>query len=66
MKLRIITVVMALSGSFDCTLKLWDAASGALVRTFEGHGSYVFFRRVFSGRLHGAVGELRRDSQALI
>ena len=26
-----------LSGSEDNTLKLWDAATGALVRTFEGH-----------------------------
>ena len=26
-----------LSGSWDKTLKLWDAATGALVRTFEGH-----------------------------
>ena len=26
-----------LSGSYDKTIKLWDAASGALFRTFEGH-----------------------------
>jgi predicted NACHT family NTPase len=26
-----------LSGSGDNTLKLWDAASGQLIRTFEGH-----------------------------
>ena len=28
--------VRVLSGSFDGTLKLWDAASGHLMRTFEG------------------------------
>jgi len=27
----------ALSGSEDGTLKLWDAASGQLLRTFEGY-----------------------------
>ena len=26
-----------LSGSYDKTLKLWDAATGALLRTFQGH-----------------------------
>ena len=30
-----------LSGSHDNTLKLWDAATGALIRTFEGHSGGV-------------------------
>ena len=30
-----------LSGSWDKTLKLWDAATGALIRTFEGHSDRV-------------------------
>ena len=30
-----------LSGSGDKTLKLWDAASGQLIRTFEGHSDQV-------------------------
>ena len=30
-----------LSGSFDTTAKLWDAATGVLLRTFEGHSSQV-------------------------
>jgi WD40 repeat protein len=30
-----------LSGSQDSTLKLWDAASGQLIRTFEGHTESV-------------------------
>src|SRR5262245_41847391 len=30
-----------LSGSGDNTLKLWDAATGALLRTFRGHSGGV-------------------------
>lgn len=30
-----------LSGSFDTTVKLWDAATGGLIRTFMGHSSLV-------------------------
>ena len=30
-----------LSGNDDKTLKLWDAASGALLRIFEGHADKV-------------------------
>jgi WD40 repeat protein len=30
-----------LSGSEDGTLKLWDAGSGLLLRTFEGHSEAV-------------------------
>jgi WD40 repeat protein len=31
-----------LSGSHDYTVKLWDAATGALIRTFEGHSRDVY------------------------
>ena len=31
-----------LSGSWDNTLKFWDAATGALLRTFEGHSYWLF------------------------
>jgi WD40 repeat protein len=31
----------ALSGSVDKTLKLWDVATGRLLRTFEGHAGWV-------------------------
>jgi WD40 repeat protein len=29
------------SGSYDNTIKLWDAASGELLRTLQGHGGYI-------------------------
>ncbi|KAM6506442.1 hypothetical protein FSOLCH5_013423 [Fusarium solani] len=29
------------SGSVDCTVKVWDAATGACMQTLEGHGSWV-------------------------
>src|ERR1700741_1409424 len=32
---------LALSGSIDRTIKLWDAATGRLLRTFEGHARAV-------------------------
>ena len=32
----------ALSGSFDNTLRLWDASSGRCIRVFEGHSDRVF------------------------
>ena len=35
------TARRVLSGSDDKTLKLWDAATGALLRTFEGHSGSV-------------------------
>jgi hypothetical protein len=31
-----------LSGSLDNTVRLWDAATGALLRTFQGHSALVF------------------------
>jgi WD40 repeat protein len=31
-----------LSGSFDYTLKLWDTATGQLIRTFQGHLGEVY------------------------
>ena len=51
-----------LSGSMDNTIKLWDVASGQLLRTFEGHSdgvSSVAFspdgRQVLSGSLDNTV-----------
>ena len=51
-----------LSGSWDSTLKLWDAASGLLLRTFEGHlgevTSVAFSydgKRVISGSADGTT-----------
>ena len=29
------------SGSYDMTIKVWDLASGACVRTLEGHSGFV-------------------------
>ncbi|RYP49195.1 hypothetical protein DL768_005073 [Monosporascus sp. mg162] len=34
------------SASYDETVRLWDAASGAYRQTLKGHGSYVSDRRV--------------------
>jgi WD40 repeat protein len=31
-----------LSGSNDATIKLWDAATGALIRTFAGHSLTIY------------------------
>jgi WD40 repeat protein/uncharacterized caspase-like protein len=46
----------ALSGSVDKTLRLWDVATGQLLRTFEGHSDWINVvvfspdgRRVLSG-----------------
>lgn len=32
---------MILSGSVDKTLKLWKVSDGSLIRTLEGHASWV-------------------------
>ena len=45
------------SGSGDNTIKLWDAASGRLLRTFEGHSNSVDVSRVLAGRRPHRVGE---------
>ena len=29
------------SGSYDHTVRLWDAATGACVKTLEGHGAWL-------------------------
>lgn len=29
------------SGSYDCTIKLWDTVTGRCMRTLTGHGGYV-------------------------
>ncbi len=29
------------SGSYDTTVRLWDAVTGAALQTFKGHSSYV-------------------------
>ncbi len=51
-----------LSGSDDHTLKLWEASSGRLIRTFEGHSEGVASvsfspngRRVLSGSWHATL-----------
>jgi WD40 repeat protein len=51
-----------LSGSWDKTNKLWDAATGALIRTFEGHSGAVNSvafspdgARVLSGRSDSTI-----------
>ena len=33
---------MVASGSFDSTVRLWDAVTGACVRTLKGHGDSVW------------------------
>ena len=39
------------SGSQDCTLKLWDASSGACLRTLTGHTGYARRRRPVERRI---------------
>jgi predicted NACHT family NTPase len=58
----------------DNTIRLWDAASGALLRTLEGHTSWVLSvafspdgRALASGSLgqhHPAVGRRQRGAAA--
>jgi WD40 repeat protein len=52
----------ALSGSFDTMLRLWDVASGAELRRFEGHTAQVWTvalsfdgRRAVSGSFDGTL-----------
>ena len=40
------------------TLKLWDLASGKLIRTFKGHSSVRQFGCLFTGWPQSAVGQL--------
>jgi hypothetical protein len=61
-----------LSGSYDKSLRLWDAATGALLRTFQGHAGFSdeVLEVAFSRRRPRSVGQkegagqrhvLRRD-----
>ena len=53
-----------LSGSLDKTIKLWDAATGALVRTFEGHlGGLV--GGILARWQPYVVGQRRHDDQVV-
>ena len=54
-----------LSGSGDKTLKLWDAASGALLRTFAGAFGPGHVGGVLARRAAGAVGQRGQDAQAV-
>jgi WD40 repeat protein len=51
-----------LSGGGD--LKLWDAASGALLRTFMGHSDYVMAVAFSPDGQKGAVGLRGRDASS--
>ena len=46
-------------------MKLWDAATGALIRTFEGHSSRVYFGGVLARWRPRAVGQLGQDDEAV-
>ena len=54
-----------LSGSDDKTIKLWDAATGALIRTFEGH-SITRLRPPASVPSHYSMAARRRSKLALL
>src|SRR5262249_20256478 len=47
------------SGSRDETVKLWDAATGKLLRTLEGHSEYGSYRVAFSpdGKTLASAGQ---------
>jgi WD40 repeat protein len=53
-----------LSGGSDKTLKLWDMASGRLVRTFAEHSGEVT-SVAFSPDGARVLGKLRQNCQAL-
>ena len=50
----------ALSGSRDRTLRLWDLATGQLVRTFEGHEHGVSSVAISPDGRHGLSGSYDR------
>ena len=54
------------SGSDDKTLKLWDAANGALLKTFKGHDGFcLLFCRLLPRRTLHRLRKQRRHPQAL-
>ncbi len=54
-----------LSASDDKTLRIWDAASGAMVRELTGHTDAVRGLRVVERRALGAVGVWGQDAADL-
>ena len=54
-----------LSGSDDSTLKLWDAATGELLRTFEGHSEPGRLSCVLARRHPRVVGQRGQDGEAV-
>ena len=54
-----------LSGGADKTVKLWDVATGALLRTFVGHTGARQIGRVLARRHPRAVGQHRQDDKAV-
>ena len=50
---------VAPSGSGNQIIKLWDSASGQLLKTLAGHGAGIYIRRVFAGRENSCLGRRR-------
>ncbi len=52
-----------LSGSTDCTLKVWDVQEGVEIRTLNGHKSAIYSLQVhfFLFRLKIDLGKWRRE-----
>jgi WD40 repeat protein len=49
---------LILSGSADGTIRVWDSATGACLRTLVGHGGYVSSLAMLSdGRLISSSGD---------